>query len=54
METYTVQISYITHNGGRTTRNEVIKAAGRKAAKIEAERVAGLYPGGRLVSIGKR
>ena len=54
METYSVQISYTTHNGGRTTRNEVIQAAGPKAAKIEVERVASRYSGGRLVSIDKR
>jgi hypothetical protein len=54
MDTYRIQISYITHNGGRTTRTEVIEAAGPKAAKVEAERVAARYPGGRVVSIGKR
>jgi hypothetical protein len=54
MEKYRVQISLITPNGGRTTRTDVIDAAGPKAARVEAERVAARYPRGRVVSIGKR
>jgi len=54
MAKFTVQISYVTKNGGRTTTNELIEALDKSDAKEKAVAVAAQYNQGRVVSIGQR
>lgn len=52
---FAVQISYVTHNGGRTTTTELIEAQNEKDAKNKAQQIiAEKYNQGRIVSVGKR